>query len=44
MLIGAIATLRVKERNGAPAAVAEKSSGKNALAKAGEAKAQAVES
>lgn len=46
MLVGAIATLRVKERNGAPAAaaVAEKSSGKNALAQAGEAKAQAVES
>jgi maltose/moltooligosaccharide transporter len=46
MLMGAIATLRVKERNGAPAAAAvtEKSSGKNALAKAGEAKPQAMES
>jgi maltose/moltooligosaccharide transporter len=46
MLMGAIATLRVQERNGAPAAsaVADKSSGKNALAKAGEAKPQAVES
>jgi maltose/moltooligosaccharide transporter len=45
MLMGAIATLRVKERNGVPATamVAEKS-GKNALANAGETKPQAVES
>ena len=45
MVLGAIATLRVQERNGVPAAaVAETSTGKNALAKAGEAKPQAVES